>query len=193
MSDQWYTPSEFIESARRVLGGIDLDPASCEFAQQTVRAERYYTKEDDGLAQPWGGRVYLNPPYSQPLPFIEKLINSPNVTAAIVLKKCSASPKWAQKLLAWSDRVCFVSKRIAFVDATGMQRKNSDFDNAFFYGGPRPDLFTKEFSVYGIVMQLAPPEHACLVCQLPIVATRRDARFCSSTCRSQHHRRKANA
>src|SRR5262249_14971473 len=45
---EWYTPPEYVEAARDVLGGIDLDPASNHLAQATVRATRYFTKQDDG-------------------------------------------------------------------------------------------------------------------------------------------------
>jgi hypothetical protein len=52
-----YTPAKYIEAARLVLGKIDLDPASNEIAQRTVRAERHFTVETDGLNQEWHGRV----------------------------------------------------------------------------------------------------------------------------------------
>jgi hypothetical protein len=71
-----YTPAEYIASARSVLGAIDLDPASNAQAQRIVKAARYLTIEDDGLAHPWQGRVWLNPPYHRGLlpAFVDKLV-----------------------------------------------------------------------------------------------------------------------
>lgn len=57
------TPPEVIAYARYVMGDIDLDPASSMYwNHHIVKAKRYFTKEDDGLVQPWAGRVLLNPP-----------------------------------------------------------------------------------------------------------------------------------
>ena len=56
------TPPEYIEAARRVLGTIDLDPASSALFNELTKAKRFFTKEDDGLAQDWSGTVLLNPP-----------------------------------------------------------------------------------------------------------------------------------
>lgn len=61
-SPEWYTPSPFVESARIVMGSIDLDPASHAEANLIVKAARYYTEADNGLTQPWFGNVLHNPP-----------------------------------------------------------------------------------------------------------------------------------
>ena len=61
-SAEHFTPKEIVELAREVLGEIDLDPASCALANETVRAKRIYTKELNGFLLPLYGKVFLNPP-----------------------------------------------------------------------------------------------------------------------------------
>ncbi len=61
-SNEHFTPPAIVDAARALLGGIDLDPASCEAANRTVKAERIFTKQDNGFAREWNGRVFLNPP-----------------------------------------------------------------------------------------------------------------------------------
>lgn len=57
-----YTPEWLVHKACNYLGGIWLDPCSCEEAQKTVMAQNYYTKEEDGLSKEWKGTVFVNPP-----------------------------------------------------------------------------------------------------------------------------------
>jgi len=54
---EWYTPSAYIDLARQVLGEINLDPASSDQAQETVKAAKYFTRDKDGLKEKWFGRV----------------------------------------------------------------------------------------------------------------------------------------
>jgi len=62
---EYYTPVEIVEAARRVMGGIDLDPASSENANRIVKATRIFTAQDDGLARLWHGRIWLNHPFGR--------------------------------------------------------------------------------------------------------------------------------
>lgn len=60
---EYYTPSEILSLVREVMGEIDLDPASCAIANETVQADMFFTKEDDGLSKPWKGKVWMNHPF----------------------------------------------------------------------------------------------------------------------------------
>ena len=93
--NEWYTPAEWIGLARSVMGDIDCDPASCELANETVKAARFYSAQDDGRSRPWGERVWMNPPYAQPLiaDFCEQMaarVESGEVVEAIVLVNLGA-------------------------------------------------------------------------------------------------------
>jgi len=61
---EWFTPAVYIGMARRVLGEIDLDPASGEIAQKTVQAKRWYSRDNSSLPHQWHGRIWMNPPYA---------------------------------------------------------------------------------------------------------------------------------
>jgi hypothetical protein len=62
-TDRWYTPLDVIVRAQKVLGNIDLDPATDEFGNARVGATYILTEKEDGLVAPWvSGTVFLNPP-----------------------------------------------------------------------------------------------------------------------------------
>lgn len=78
-TDVWLTPPYVIEA----LGEFDLDPcASVDRPWDTAKS--HYTIEDDGLLQPWFGRVWCNPPYGPKLgPFLRKMAEHDNGIALV--------------------------------------------------------------------------------------------------------------
>ena len=115
---EYNTPPGVIERARRVLGEIDLDPASNEEAQSYIRARSYYTIHDDGLAHTWAGNVWLNPPYASGLveAFIGKVLDEPLVDQALVLVNNATDTRWARRLCPRATAICF-TKRLSFTIA----------------------------------------------------------------------------
>jgi phage N-6-adenine-methyltransferase len=153
-SYDWYTPQEYIEAARGVMGSIDLDPASSDKAQETVRAGEYYTKDNDGLSQEWFGNVWLNPPYNMPLieQFIDRTIEeytAGNIETAIILTNNSTDTGWFHKLV--NHPFCLTRGRIRFEN--GEERLATRQGQALFYLGDNPDLFAKVFSAFGVVVK----------------------------------------
>lgn len=157
-SNEWYTPAEYIEAARAVLGAIDLDPASCAEAQTVVSALRYYTRHDDGLRQPWAGRVWLNPPYAYPLVqrFVTRVIQeyeTRRIVSAIVLVNTATDTGWFHDLLARYP-VCLTRGRVAFwrPDQVGTAPRQGQ---AVFYLGPDLHQFRDVFRRFGAIVAVA--------------------------------------
>jgi ParB family chromosome partitioning protein len=156
-NNEWYTPPEYIEAARLVMGGIDLDPASSEIANRIVKATVYFTAEDDGLRFGWDGKVWMNPPYSRDLigKFTEKLTGhflGGEVTEAIVLVNNATETDWFQAMLVASSAVCFVGQRIKFIDLDGNASGAPLQGQAILYLGRNRELFAEHFEKFGTVL-----------------------------------------
>lgn len=159
-SVEYYTPSEYIEATREVMGDIDLDPASCKAAQEVIGATQYYTKEDNGLEQAWEGRVWLNPPYgkigneSSQGHWGQKLLDEyrdGDVSEAILLVKAATGYEWFEKL--WDELpVCFARERISFIRENGDNDGSSKQGTAFFYLGENIDQFIDVFTQFGRIV-----------------------------------------
>jgi len=151
--NEWYTPSEYIEAAREVMGRIDLDPASSEIANQIVGASKFYTAEGDGLSKFWAGKVWLNPPYSGDLiiPFIAKYaehVRSGDVGEGIVLVNNATETNWFKELVSVSSAIVFPKGRVRFLDPDGNPGAPLQ-GQAVVYSGPNPDKFLREFGGFG--------------------------------------------
>ncbi len=155
---EWYTPPTYVETARRVLGHIDLDPASSAIANLVVGAGCFYTKAQDGLAQPWEGNVWLNPPYGDLAPqFVGKVLSeheAGTVPAAIVLLNSqttsSAVVSAAVELPALLHRPPHTLHQ-----RDGSKNSSPANGSVFIYMGNQPELFVKEFECFGAVVARA--------------------------------------
>lgn len=156
--NEWYTPPEFIAAARAVMGGIDLDPASSEIANKTVSAFRIFTAADDGLAQEWGGRVWMNPPYEKGLidKFAEKLrdeVKAGRVEQAVVLVNNATDTRWFATLCEVASMLCFPTGRIRFLKPDG-ERGAPLQGQAVLYIGDQREPFAGVFARFGTVAEV---------------------------------------
>jgi hypothetical protein len=79
-SDDYYTPAWVFE---RMGISFDLDVCAPPGGIDWIPAARYFTQEDDGLAQEWSGRVWMNPPYSNTTPWADRFIAHRNGVALV--------------------------------------------------------------------------------------------------------------
>ncbi|MDQ3562709.1 MAG: hypothetical protein M3436_00740 [Pseudomonadota bacterium] len=142
-----YTPKVALDAIISCLGEIDLDPCGNP-GEPNVPAHRHYTEADDGLAQDWHGRVFMNPPYGREIgAWVRKLHSeygeARRVTEAIALVPSRTDTEWFRVLRDYP--VCFISGRLTFVG-------NSDpapFPSAIFYLGDNLRSFTSSFCGLG--------------------------------------------
>lgn len=155
--NEWFTPVRFIDAARKVMGDIDLDPASHELAQHIVQAKHFYTAEDDGLAHEWSGRVWLNPPYAQPLcgQFAAKLVHevmAGNVEQAVMLTNNCTDTGWFHDAQSEAGGLCFTLGRIRFINLDGRPSDAPLQGQTFFYYGDAASKFAAVFAAFGFVV-----------------------------------------
>lgn len=109
-SDDSHTPPYIIGALG--VDMFDLDPATVPGGVPWIPARKIYTIQDDGLLQPWGGLVWLNPPYSEPGPWIEKLAYHGH---GIALLPVDTSTAWWHRWVLVADVICFLRHRPRFV------------------------------------------------------------------------------
>jgi len=138
------------------MGDIDIDPASSEIANQTIKAKKYYNIKDNGLIKSWEGRVWMNPPYAQPLivEFSETFVRkykAGEIKEACVLINNATETAWLQMMLEISDVICFIKGRIKFIDTEGNASGSPLQGQLILYFGNNNKKFINEFNQFGIV------------------------------------------
>lgn len=112
---EWYTPGWVFE---RLGLTFDLDPCHPEGDRLPwLPADRAFTKADDGLSQPWEGRVWLNPPYGAETPrWLERMSEHRHGIALVMAR---TDTQWFHRHGATADAVCFLEGRVKFVNRDG--------------------------------------------------------------------------
>jgi hypothetical protein len=111
--DEWLTPPEII----RALGEFDLDPCA-PIVRPWEMARKHYTVEDNGLLQPWDGRVWCNPPYgNHTFDWMKKLADHGNGIALIFAR--TETKGFFQQIWQRADAVFFIKGRLAFCHVNG--------------------------------------------------------------------------
>jgi hypothetical protein len=109
----WITPTYITDP----LGGFDLDPCSFDGHPWPV-SERRFTEEQDGLLQPWEGRVWLNPPFgSEKWKFLERMVEHNNGVA--LLPACTETDGFFRLVWPKATAICFLKSRPHFHYADG--------------------------------------------------------------------------
>jgi hypothetical protein len=114
ISVDWYTPKWIFDELGLVF---DLDPAAPKGGVPWIPTKRIFTEADNGLIQPWHGRVWLNPPYGKHTgAWLEKMHHH---RKGIALVFARTDCKWFHDYVANADAILFLKGRVKFVDGLG--------------------------------------------------------------------------
>lgn len=143
-SDSWFTPAWLVHSARRSLGGhITLDPATDPEAQRIVRAETWWTKDDDCLVKNWSDSaigdhptLWMNPPYAGAGPFVSKFFQeAPAFSRSILLTNSTLDTSYYRTALATCEQpwAAILTKRIKFWNVDGKAASSNTKGQVLFF------------------------------------------------------------
>ncbi len=116
---RWLTPAPIV----RALGHFDLDP--CGAPGHTLAAQTYQIDDgQDGLALPWHGRVWLNPPYGKlTAPFLGRLADHGQGTALVFAR--TETRMFFDHVWPRADALLFLRGRVTFLNSAGIAADNS--------------------------------------------------------------------
>ena len=151
MKDDWVTPLEIVKR----LGLFDLDP--CAHPKQPWKlAKRSYCPPQDGLALPWRGRVWCNPPYGTGVKdWIIKMSEHGNgvilFNLTVLLRTDTA---WFQSALKTASAAFIFHGRPRFYYSDGTKSGGTICGNILISWGKNNAEALKKFGVEGLLLTL---------------------------------------
>jgi phage N-6-adenine-methyltransferase len=117
-ADDWSSPQQVVDALSDMFGPFTLDPCC---AAVSAKAAKFYTKEDDGLAQSWAGEtVFMNPPYGRTIAaWVEKAYRESQQaeTRVVCLIPARTDTRYWHDYVMRSSVVLLVKGRLTFGDA----------------------------------------------------------------------------
>ena len=115
LSDEWTTPRDLFDELNAEFH-FDLDAASTD---ENALCERHYTKDDDGLSQPWEGSVWCNPPYGRQVgEWVRKAAESNRGGVTVMLLPARTETRWwVDWVVGYATEIRFVKGRLKFGDS----------------------------------------------------------------------------
>lgn len=118
-TDDWATPWPLIHELAQTFGAFDLDPCA---TPATAKAPKFYTREDDGLAQPWRGVIFCNPPYSEVARWLEKAyqeVQAGRAQTVVCLIPVRTDQAWWHEKVWGRGEVWWIRGRLHFIGKDG--------------------------------------------------------------------------
>jgi site-specific DNA-methyltransferase (adenine-specific) len=112
---EWETPRALFDELSGIYGGFTLDPCA---TRDNAKCTRYFTREEDGLRQPWDGKVFVNPPYGRGIGLWVRKAYEESLKGALVvcLLPARTDTRWWQDY-AKCGHVWFLRGRLKFGNA----------------------------------------------------------------------------
>jgi phage N-6-adenine-methyltransferase len=116
--EEWETPIEFVRKLETLFGKFTLDPAA---TKENAKANKFFTKEDDGLNQSWKyHNVFVNPPYGRGITqkWVKKAFEEAKQigTQVVVLIPARTDTKYWHRFCMCAKEIYFVKGRLKFIN-----------------------------------------------------------------------------
>lgn len=113
---------------------FDIDVAGPPGGLPWIPAQKTYTETDDGLAQPWAGLIWCNPPYSAPFPWCRRYATHPE---GIILLRADLSSGGPYAAFTASDAMFVPFRRLQFINGHGDTHGSVAFSTVLLARGPK--------------------------------------------------------